>query len=58
MGLSPAEASQRLFTRGEVATTPMTGWGPGGERYLRLVFANEPVQRLGDLRTRFDAAFG
>lgn len=25
--------------------------------YLRLVFANEPVERLGDLRQRFDAAF-
>jgi hypothetical protein len=34
----------------------MTGWGPSGERYLRLVFANEPVERLGDLRSRFDAA--
>ncbi len=29
---------------------------PDGERYLRLVFANEPLERLGDLRARFDAA--
>jgi hypothetical protein len=36
----------------------MTGWGPSGEKYLRLVFANEPVERLGDLRSRFDAAWG
>jgi aspartate/methionine/tyrosine aminotransferase len=56
LGLSGAEASRRLFTRGEVAATPMTGWGPGGERYLRLVFANEPIERLADLRDRFDAA--
>jgi len=56
MGLSGAAASHRLFTRGEIAATPMTGWGPSGERYLRLVFANEPVERLGDLRSRFDAA--
>ena len=56
MGLSGAEASQRLFTRAEIAATPMTGWGPSGERYLRLAFANEPIERLGDLRTRFDAA--
>jgi aspartate/methionine/tyrosine aminotransferase len=56
MGLSGAEASQRLFARAEVAATPMTGWGPSAERYLRLVFANEPIDRLGDLRTRFDAA--
>jgi aspartate/methionine/tyrosine aminotransferase len=56
LGMSGAEAARRLFTRGEVAATPMTGWGPSGERYLRLVFANEPVERLGDLRARFDAA--
>jgi aspartate/methionine/tyrosine aminotransferase len=56
MGIPAAQASRRLFTRGEVAATPMTGWGPSGERYLRLVFANEPLERLGDLRTRFDAA--
>ena len=58
LGLPAGEASQRLFTRSEVAATPMTGWGPSGQRYLRLVFANEPVQRLSDLRARFDAAFG
>jgi len=56
MDMSASQASQRLFTRAEIAATPMTGWGPSGERYLRLVFANEPVERLGDLRMRFDAA--
>jgi aspartate/methionine/tyrosine aminotransferase len=56
IGMSSAEASQRLFDRGEVAATPMAGWGPSGERYLRLVFANEPIERLGDLRARFHAA--
>jgi aspartate/methionine/tyrosine aminotransferase len=56
IGLTPEEASQRLFTRSQVAATPMTGWGPSGCRYLRVVFANEPVERLGDLRARFDAA--
>jgi aspartate/methionine/tyrosine aminotransferase len=57
LGLTPAQASQRLFDRGLVAATPMTGWGPSGDRYLRLVFANEPAERLGDLRARFGAAF-
>ena len=57
LGLTPAEASQRLFDHGRVAATPMNGWGPSGDRYLRLVFANEPADRLGDLRARFDAAF-
>lgn len=57
-GLAPAEASHRLFERGRVAATPMDGWGPSGSRYLRLVYANEPVERLGDLRERFVTAFG
>ncbi len=58
LGLSPVEASQRLFTRSQVAATPMSGWGPSGDRYLRLVYANEPVERLTDLRSRFHAVFG
>ncbi len=56
LGLSPADASQRLFDRGRVAATAMEGWGPSGQRYLRLVFANEPADRLRDLGARFDAA--
>ncbi|WP_374985441.1 pyridoxal phosphate-dependent aminotransferase [Streptomyces fradiae] len=58
LGLAPREASELLFHRGRVAATPMTGWGPGGDRYLRLVFANEPADRLSGLRARFRAAFG
>jgi aspartate/methionine/tyrosine aminotransferase len=57
MGLTPADASTRLFDLGRVAATPMDNWGPSGNRYLRLVFANEPVTRLHDLRDRFHAAF-
>ena len=56
LGLSPADASRQLFDRGRVAATAMDGWGPSGERYLRLVFANEPADRLRDLGARFDAA--
>jgi aspartate/methionine/tyrosine aminotransferase len=58
MGLTPQEASERLFSRAQVAATPMDGWGPSGGRYLRLVFANEPAERLTDLGARFAAAFG
>ncbi|WP_223881463.1 pyridoxal phosphate-dependent aminotransferase [Nesterenkonia ebinurensis] len=58
IGLSPADASELLFTRGRIAATPMNGWGPSGEKYLRLVFANEPAERLHDLRSRFQAAWG
>jgi aspartate/methionine/tyrosine aminotransferase len=57
LGLTPEQASARLFTEGHVAATPMTGWGPSGRGYLRLVFANEPLKRLTDLRSRFDTAF-
>ena len=46
-----------LFERGRVAATPMDGWGPSTDRFLRPVFANEPVERLQDLGARFAAAF-
>lgn len=58
LALTPAEASTRLFDRAKVAATPMDGWGPTGENYLRIVFANEPVERLGDLGARFRTAIG
>jgi aspartate/methionine/tyrosine aminotransferase len=56
IGIDPADASARLLERGKVAATPMHGWGPSGERYLRLVFANEPVERMADIKARFDRA--
>lgn len=56
LGIAPDELSQRLFRHGKVAATPMHGWGPSGEHHLRLVFANEPAERLADLGARFDAA--
>jgi aspartate/methionine/tyrosine aminotransferase len=56
LGLNATDLSRRLLSAGGVAATPMTGWGPSGERYLRLVYANEPVDRLRQLRDRFRAA--
>jgi len=56
LGLTPAELSGRLLSHGKVAATPMNGWGPSGDRYLRFVFANEPVDRLTGLGDRFRAA--
>ncbi|GLW06931.1 aminotransferase [Microtetraspora sp. NBRC 13810] len=57
LGLTAPELSSRLLRHGRVAATPMTAWGgtvaPG---YVRLVYSNEPVERLADLRHRFDAA--
>jgi aspartate/methionine/tyrosine aminotransferase len=58
LGLPAADLSHRLFHRGKVAATPMDGWGPSGSRYLRIVFANEPVHRLDGLADRFRAALG
>lgn len=57
-GLSGAEASRRLLAEG-VAATSMENWGEEDTaRYLRLVIANEPVERLRDLGQRFMRAFG
>ncbi|KAA2252691.1 pyridoxal phosphate-dependent aminotransferase [Solihabitans fulvus] len=58
LGRTPAQLSQLLFDRAKVAATGMAGWGPSGEHYLRLVFANEPVERLADLGDRFRRALG
>lgn len=52
LGLTPAALSDRLLRHGRVAATPMDGWGPSGEHYLRFVFSNEPVDRLRDLGER------
>jgi aspartate/methionine/tyrosine aminotransferase len=56
-GFDPAMAADMLFSRGRVAATPMLGWGPSAGDYLRLVFANEPIERLADIRERFDRSF-
>lgn len=57
MGLTATALSARLLERGRVAATPMTAWGEEvARRYVRLVFSNEPVKRLAELRTRFAAA--
>ncbi len=56
LNMTPADLAQRLFDRGRIAATPMNGWGPSGDHYLRLVYANESLERLHDIRARFDAA--
>lgn len=59
LGMSPDDASQKLFQNGAIAATPMTGWGDetSAGRYLRFVFANEPVSRLSGLRERIRTAW-
>ena len=53
LGMNSEQASRLLFEKGKVAATPMTNWG--SERasgYLRLVYSNEPLNRLRGLRER------
>jgi aspartate/methionine/tyrosine aminotransferase len=58
LGMPASAASARLLQHG-VAATAMHNWGlPDTERYLRLVYANESVERLHDIGQRFAAAFG
>lgn len=59
LGMEPADASRKLFDYGGIAATPMTGWGTAeqADRYLRFVFANEPVDRLIGIRDRIRSAW-
>lgn len=52
-GYDSFTASGRLLERGKVAATPMRDWGErNGDRFVRLVFSNEPVERLATLGER------
>jgi aspartate/methionine/tyrosine aminotransferase len=56
LGLTGAQASAALLAQG-VAATSMENWGEDDTaRYLRLVFANEPLERLQDLAPRLQRA--
>ncbi len=59
LGMQPDEASLSAFDRGQIAATPMVGWGEPTRagRYLRFVFANEPVERLRGIRDRLRQAW-
>lgn len=56
LGFDSFSASQRLLERGGIAATPMRDWGlVNGDRFVRLVFSNEPAARLAGVgqRVRF-----
>ncbi|MFI4988751.1 MAG: aspartate aminotransferase, partial [Alphaproteobacteria bacterium] len=58
-GLDGEEASRLLLAKGRIAATAMANWGgPGTARYLRFVFANEPLSRLAGIGVRVRAALG
>jgi len=56
-GFDSATASRRLLERGKIAATPMVNWGSANsDKYVRLVFANEPVHRLRGVAKRVEVA--
>jgi len=56
MGIDPQEASARLLDQ-KVAATPMTVWGETvAPKHIRLVFSNEPVERIEMLGDRLRRA--
>jgi len=58
LGLTGAQASAAALQHG-VAATSMENWGEADTaRYLRLVFANEPLERLHELPARLQRALG
>lgn len=59
VGFDAEEASRRLLALGKVAVTPMTNWGlKNSAQFVRLVFSNEPVERLRGLGERVRRALG
>ncbi len=54
LNMDAPTASKRLLDKGKIAATPMVNWGSkNSTRYVRIVFSNEPVERLKGLGKRF-----
>ncbi|MGH7565055.1 MAG: pyridoxal phosphate-dependent aminotransferase [Gemmatimonadota bacterium] len=59
LGHDSFTASRLLLEKGRVAASPMRDWGgPTADRYVRIVFSNEPVERLAELGARVARALG
>lgn len=57
LGYDSATASDRLLEAAKVAATPMRHWGDeNSDQYVRIVFSNEPVERLEELGERVERA--
>lgn len=57
LGMRAPELSKRLLVEGRIAATPMTAWGQDvAPRYVRLVYATEPIGRLRGIGERVRAA--
>lgn len=54
LGIDGVTASRRLLEVARIAATPMINWGGARTaRYLRIVYANEPLMRLEGIGGRF-----
>jgi len=59
LGMTGVELSRLFIEKAGVAATPMGGWGEvNGSRFLRLVFSNEPVERIRGVGSRIRSALG
>lgn len=57
LGLDGSAVSKLLLEKGKIAATPMVNWGSDiCTKYVRIVFSNEPVERLRGVGERFRAA--
>jgi aspartate/methionine/tyrosine aminotransferase len=57
LGLDGVIASKRLLELGKIAATSMLNWGSvNSNKYVRFVFANEPVHRLRGIGKRVQQA--
>lgn len=57
LGYDSSTASRLLLEEGKVAATPMRHWGDEhSDQYVRIVFSNEPVERLEELGERVERA--
>lgn len=57
LGYDSSTASKLLLEESKVAATPMRHWGDeNSEQYVRIVFSNEPVDRLEELGGRVKKA--
>jgi aspartate/methionine/tyrosine aminotransferase len=54
LGIDGPAASKLLLEKGKIAATPMINWGGAHcANYVRLVYSNEPVDRLRGIGDRF-----
>ncbi len=57
LGMTGADLSRLFIEKAGVAATAMDGWGEvNGSRFLRLVFSNEPVERIRGVGDRIRSA--